>query len=168
MNHKKDMLSGWRHDGAVCSRKSSNAEVLAWWNNQPIVSEQELSTPRALGYPGFVIVSDDFPVPEFSLRLGKEMALAQCVLSPPQSAGGEEFKFSVDMNQTELEGGAWFEGGNGALPKGVSLNRRTGAISGTPKEAGFAKVTIQATQRNGDVWASSCFLFVVDNDEEQL
>ena len=47
LNHTEDMLSGWRHDGAICSRKLSNAEVLAWWGNQPIVSEEEMSTPRA-------------------------------------------------------------------------------------------------------------------------
>ena len=72
------------------------------------------------------------------------------------------------MNQTGLEDGMWFTGGNGALPKGLVLNESTGEISGTPTETGFAKVTIQATQRDGHLWASSSFLFVVDDAKEQL
>ena len=109
-------------------------------------------------------LSDEFPLPEFSLIMTEEMPPARCVVFPPQ----EVYKFSLDMNQTGLEDGMWFTGGNGALPKGLVLNESTGEISGTPIETGFAKVTIQATQRNGHLWASSSFLFVVDESLGEL
>ena len=122
------------------------------------------SAAPALSYPDSATLSDEFPLPEFSLMMTEEMSPARCVVSPPQ----EVYKFSLDMNQTGLEDGMWFTGGNGSLPKGLVLNESTGEISGTPVETGFAKVTIQATQRNGHLWASSSFLFVVDEAKEQL
>ena len=114
---------------------------------------------------------DDTALPALSDKLGASTtALAAAIAANTPATTGATITLSPSELLKGLEGDANFNqsitaaGGQGpyaysiptgALPAGLSLNSTTGAITGTPTEAGTASFTVQAMDANGAVGTAS-------------
>ncbi|MBQ6067636.1 MAG: chitobiase/beta-hexosaminidase C-terminal domain-containing protein [Clostridia bacterium] len=72
---------------------------------------------------------------------------AIAAVTPPDAKEGE--KYSYTLKATPKNGGAITWSFTGALPGGLSLNAKTGVISGTPQSEGTYHFTVKATEAGG-------------------
>ena len=79
--------------------------------------------------------------------------------APPEAKEGEAYAFT--LKATPRNGGAiTWSVASGALPQGLSLNAKTGVISGTPAAEGTYTFTVKAQEAGGDSAAAAFSLTV--------
>jgi uncharacterized protein (TIGR03437 family) len=106
-------------------------------------------TPTAPGTYNFTVTATDFNGASVSRAFSLVVACPAVTLSPTTLPGGQ-VGAAYTQTLTATGGGTpSFALSAGALPPGLTLNTATGALSGTPTQAGTFTFTIRATDNSG-------------------